>query len=328
MKKSKQSISKDKKEKQFVVCDLDSLQKEFYRTYNPGYWLYKIHLLKNSHDNYESINDALKTNLSEVEDDAYKRMLRTELHFLYFQMVETLFEIIFALSRPGFDNRDLWIALTFSSDRQTVFYSDSYKKIKEFSEGKLKDPDLSGKVITEIQGGKVEMPLLQWIFYFVYPLKMTENEKAKNLENIKNLLHVFAEDFTDRGEYNAYKHSLRFYNAPVSMSIMSPKSQAKLMLGKSNDAITYLEEYNKKDKTGKTQANCQIARTTKPFNFERDYRCCMTINELIKNIINTRKYSFLDELHGKDFQFTTFLDINVPQLEDKKTGIIKSSFTV
>jgi len=105
MKKSKQS-----KDKQFSVADLDSLQKEFYKTYDPDYWLYKITLLKNCHDNFDQIKDVLKKELADVVDDDYRRVLRTEMHFMYFQMVETLFEIMFTISKH--DNRNLWLALT------------------------------------------------------------------------------------------------------------------------------------------------------------------------------------------------------------------------
>lgn len=355
MKKSKQLNSNQKKFKRFVVGDLDSLQKEFYKTYNPGYWLYRIGLLKKSHDHFERIKDILKTNIGEIEDNDFKKMLRTELHFLYFQMIETLFEIIFALSRPGFDNRNLWIALTFSNDKQTFLYSDSYKKIKEFAEGKLNEPDLSAKAITEIQGKKVEMPLLQWFFYFAYPFQLSDDQWGKNIDNIEKLLREFAKDFTDRREYNAYKHSLRFYVSESSFSLRKKGSQDPIILGRANDAIKYLEEHKeneeksklrgqreetlglttdisckKKDKVDKLQEKKRIIRTTKSFDFERDYRCCLLIYELIKNIIITRKYSFLEELHDKEIQVHTFLDVQIPEvfLPDNKLTAFKISSTV
>jgi len=306
-KKSEQS-----KNKQFIVNDLDSLQKEFYKTYDPDYWLYKISFLKNCHDNFDSIKDTLNDDLSDVVDANYKRALRTEMHFLYFQMVETLFEIIFAVSKH--DNRNLWLALTFSN------WKDNYNEIVKLSETSYL---FTNKIKTTISGNEVEIPLLRWIFYFVYPSKMTEDEWKNNLDKIKRLLLLFAKDFSDRGEYNAYKHSLRFYNSSFAMSIGLTGSQQMHTIGVSNDSITYLEEQRKEQKgTGR------ILRTTKPFDFERDCNCCLVIYSMIKNIISTRKYSILTELHGKSFDFSTFSDIDINKVAIPKTGVTKSSFTV
>ncbi len=306
-KKSEQS-----KNKQFIVNDLDSLQKEFYKTYDPDYWLYKISLLKNCHDNFDSIKDTLNADLSDVVDDDYKRALRTEMHFLYFQMVETLFEIIFAVSKH--DNRNLWLALTFSNWRN------NYNEIVKLSETSYL---FTSKIKTTISGNEVEILLLRWIFYFVYPSKMTEDEWKNNLDKIKRLLLLFAKDFSDRGEYNAYKHSLRFYNSSFAMSIGLTGSQQMHTIGASNDSITYLEEQRKEQKgTGR------ILQTTKPFDFERDCNCCLVIYLMIKNIISTRKYSILTELHGKSFDFSTFSDIDINKVAIPKTGVTKSSFTV
>ncbi len=305
----------------FTVNNLDNLQKEFYRMYDPDYWLYRIMLLKNSHDDFDKLKSCLVKNTEEIVDKDFQRVIRTELHFLYFQMIETLFEIIFAVSKH--DNRDLWIALTFSNDRNTLFYSETYKKISDlnsFSEIFTK------KIKTEIEGKTTEIPALRWIFYFIYPTKLKEGEWVKNLENIKSLLLRFAQDFIDRGEYNAYKHSLRFYNAPFSMSIGLTGSKQTFPLGSSEDCITFLEEQKKKDNNGEIILTGKIMRTQKPFDFQRDYYLCILIYTMIKNIIYTRKYTLLEELHGQDFDLANFVNLN-----DYKTvflkGITKSSFT-
>lgn len=313
--------TKNKKLKTFTVNNLDNLQKEFYRSYDPDYWLYRISMLKNCHDNFDNVKKILTEGIEEVIDDDYKRVLRTELHFLYFQMVETLFEIIFALKH---DNRDLWIALTFSNDRDTCFYSDIYKKIAELN--KFSDI-FTEKIKIEIEGKKVEMPLLRWIFYFIYPTKLNDERWEKNLENIRKLLLIFARDFTDRGEYNAYKHSLRFYNAPFSMAIGMSGNNKMQSLGSSKDCIVFLEE-RKKNEKGKIIATSQISKTRKPFDFERDFELCILIYAMIKNIVCTRKYTLLEELHGKNFSLANFVDLDVFKIATLKTGVTKASFTV
>ena len=310
-KKSKQSNNK------FIVNDIDSLQKEFYKTYDPDYWLYKISLLKNCHANFDDIKNVLKKNLGDVIDDDYKRSLRTEMHFLYFQMIETLFEIIFAVSKH--DNRDLWLALTFSN------WQNNYNEIAELSNTSSLFTD---KIKTTVAGKDTEIALLRWIFYFVYPSKMDDEKWKNNLEKIRKLLLLFSKDFSDRGEYNAYKHSLRFYNSSFSMSIGLTGSQNMHTLGSSNDSITYLEEQKKKEQDGQYKKTGHILKITKPFDFERDYNCCILIYEMIKNIINTRKHSLLTELNGKEFQFSTFINVDIRKVAIPKTGITKSSFTV
>ena len=301
--------------KTFEVNDIESLQKEFYRMYDPDYWLYKIMLLKNSHDEFDNLKPLLIKNTEETVDKDFQRVIRTEMHFLYFQMVETLFEIIFAISES--DNRDLWIAITFSN------YRENYKKIAELN--------YNSKIFTEntigIGDDVVETSLLRWIFYFVYPSKLTDEKWKKNLENIKNLLLIFARDFTDRGEYNAYKHSLRFYNAPLSMAIGMTGSDQMHSLSSSENCITFLEEQKKKDENGGLIPTGRIMRTQKPFDFEKDYNFCILIYHMIKNIIYTRKYSLLDDLLGQEFTMANFFDLD-PFAASFSKILTKASFTV
>lgn len=311
-----------KRLKQFAINDLDKLQKEFYISYNPDYWKYKISLLKNSHDFFDNIKENLTDDLEEFDEEYYKRMIRTELHFLYFQMTETLFETIFAVTEH--DNRDLWLALTFSNDHKTVYYSDCYNKINKFSEGNLEKPDLWSKIKVKINNESVEISLLRWIFYFHYSSKMSDEEWKTNLDKIYSLLKRFAKDFSDRGEYNAYKHSLRFYNSPSHFAIVPEGSTNPAIARKSKDSIIYVEE---SDDNGKRELK-QILNTSKPFDFYRDYVCCLIVHRLLNNIINTRKYSFLEGLHGKKFNFTTFLDVKIPHDITPKTGYTKMSFTI
>lgn len=309
------------KSKKFVVSErIETVQKEFFSTYDEDYWLHKIFLLKNCHDLYDTLKEHLNRDLEDVDHDKYKKMLRTEVHFLYFQMIETLFEIIFAIA--SHDNRDLWIALSFSGDRQTNFYSDAYRKIKDFSEDRLIDPRFNSEISTIMQNKKVDMPLLRWVFYFHYPTTLSEEEWEMNIKNIHSLLKMFAKDFSDRGDYNAFKHSLRFYNTPFKMGLSLTGSDKTIVMGNSGDSITYLEE-----KKNKENDESHIYKTTKPFDFERDFRCCLIINDLILNIIKTRKYSFLNEFHGKSFSFNTFVDVDIKGLFPK-TGVNKSSWTI
>lgn len=305
---SQKKKSTQLKSKPLIVNDLVSLQKEFYKTYDPDYWLHKISLLKNCHDNFENAKEILTINMGGVDDEEYKRVLRTEMHFLYFQMVETLFEIIFAVAKH--DNKNLGLALTFSNYKQSDFYSNTYKQITELSD--VSDI-FTKKKKTEIKGEKQEISLLRWIFYFVYPSKITDDEWRNNLNKIRRLLLLFAKDFSDRGEYNAYKHSLRFYNSSFGLSIGKTSGEKMFSLMQSDDSITYLEE-----------KNGAVRKTTKTFDFEKDTKRCLIIYHMIKNIIYTRKYSILPDLSGEKFDFYTFFDIDIKKLHN----VGKSSFIV
>lgn len=308
--------------KTFAVNNLNHLQEEFYRMYNPDYWLYRIMLLKNSHDDFELLKLSLAKDTEEIIDDDFKRVLRTELHFLYFQMIETLFEIIFAILKH--DSRNLWVALTFSNDKSTPFYSETYKKIADLNSN---SEIFTKKIKIEIEGEGKEIPILKLIFYFIYPTKLNKDEWIKNLANIEKLLLIFSRDFADRGEYNAYKHSLRFYNTPFSMAIGLTGSNQMFSIGSSEDCITFLEKHKKKDKNGEVISTGQITKIRKPFNFQRDYNLCILIYTMIKNIIYTRKYTLLTELHGQNFDLANFINLDINKTTFS-TGVTKSSFTV
>lgn len=267
------------------INDLKKLEEEFYERYNPDYWLYKINFLKNAHDNYDNIQESLINGLEGViggiDEDDYKRMMRTELHFLYFQMIETLFELIFAVSK--FDRSLLWLALSFSDKRYTIFHSDCYNKIKSFSNSTLIEPDLDSFKEYEINGKTIKIPLLKWIFYGTYSLEMSDDEWKINLDNIHYLLKKFARDFTDREQYNAYKHSLRFHNTPFFFGI-APQGSSNFRGQKTDDSVIYLKTKQIKDDSN----SLTVRKCVKPFEFEKDYNLCMFIWRMISNIIKTR----------------------------------------
>lgn len=323
MRNIKDNQQKKKSLKQFSVNNLEALQNEFYREYNVDYWLYKITLLKDSHDNYENVKQYLTKNLKDPSDEDFKRTMRTEMHFLYFQMIETLFEIIFAVA--SHDNRDLWLALTFSNERNTAFYSDTYNHIRELSENTVNFLKFFKRnVVTKLGKNKESMPLTQWLFYFIAELDVSEDEIKKSVANIEIFLRRFANDFSDRGEYNAFKHSLRFYNTNFGLAIRT-SNKSSFSLGQSEDAIIYLEEY-KEDKEKKVEGIIKVAQTTKPFDFARDYECCLIIYNLIANIIKSRKHYIVKDRNPLKlyiFSDPKFLDVIIP-----KTGTTRVSHTV
>jgi hypothetical protein len=259
------------------------------------------------------LKDTLLKGTEDFIDKDFKRVIRTEMHFLYFQMIETLFEIIFAIYEK--DNRDLWLSLSFSK------YVENYERISELN-------DYSDLFTQKRKDGQEkEISILQWIFYFDFNPGLNDDDWNKTLKNIQKLLLVFAKDFTDRGEYNAYKHSLRFYNSSFSMAIGITGSNNTQSLGSSEDCITFLEKHKKKDENNKLIPTGKIMKTNKPFDFERDYSLCITIYSMIKSIVHTRKYRLLPAKEGEKIYFRDFRNIDDIKIYPS-LGVTKSSFTV
>ncbi|MFC1855990.1 hypothetical protein ACFL2A_05565 [Thermodesulfobacteriota bacterium] len=293
-----------KKRELLIVNDQNQLGKEFYRSYDTEYWINKIMFLKKSHDNFDSIKSHLSSDSTIDEEKNFKRMLRTELHFFYFQMVEALFELIFAVATHA--QLDLWLTLSFPNYR---LHKNIYKTIKKFSKKEKIEPNLEEEKFHEKLGCNIS--LKRWVFYYHYPLDFTKEECEINMQNIDKLLRIFAKDFSDRAEYNAYKHSLRFYSSPFTLRMGLKGDKAMSVLSHSDDAITYLQERVEKDNNGKKLKAKRVEKRVKSFDFERDYRCCLVIYHLIKNIIDTRKYSHLEELLEKKFNIYYLVDFDI-----------------
>ena len=85
--------------------------KEFYLNYQIDYWSYKIAMLKNVFDNFHEVKNTIYKGLTDTNDEDFLLMIKTDLHFLYFQVIEALFELIFALEKG--DERYIWFHMSF-----------------------------------------------------------------------------------------------------------------------------------------------------------------------------------------------------------------------
>ncbi|MBA7549602.1 hypothetical protein ES705_42092 [subsurface metagenome] len=201
-----------------------------------------------------------------------QRKLKAEIHFTYFQIIEALFELIFALENRK--DKLLWFYISFSP------YKKNFRRIGKVASGitdfLFKDVDLPfGKVI----------PLIQYIFYFGAFFPISDTDMKNNLEMIKRILILFAKDFSDRNEYNAYKHSLRFYHSPIWLEfgeILNGDKTKPILNMNAEDSFTFLC----KNQDG------NIDLRTKAFDPNRDYKMIALCHNLIQNVINLRKRSF------------------------------------
>jgi len=273
----------------------------FYKTYQVEYWQNKLLLLKKSITDYSSTNLPSQDKKSQINDENFVRMLKAEIHFTYFQIIETLFEMMFGLEKK--DDPNLWYYLTFSDWRK------NYDRVDKIAEGEISWLNSETETIN-----KIKMPLVQYIFYFLYDTGLNESEKKDNLDVINSAVILFAKDFSDRDDYNAYKHSLRFFQSPVSIYVAPEGSQKYEVIGRTPDAFIYL----KKDQ------NNLISEVTKSFDAERDFNISMLCNNLIYNIIVARRRYFFktDEL------LYNYNKVNLQSLNFTGSSLVKISFSI
>jgi len=246
---------------------------DFYKHYPVDHWIYKTAMLKRIIENFDSVKDIILKNVTDVIDKDCINMLKAEIHFTLFQMIETLFELIFALEKR--DDKNLWLYLSLSKSNSRF----TYKRIERIGKGEIDFLD----VLVKLPFGK-EIPLIHYIFYFSIeqiPIK----EKTENFEKIKQLLVILAKGFTDRLEYNAYKHSLRFFQLPLEIELgeINDDNMNPILKIGSDNTFTFL--HNKKE---------VIKMVSKSFDYEIDYLKINACHGLISNIINARKRYFFN----------------------------------
>lgn len=247
---------------------------EFYKYYQIDHWIYKAAMLKRIIENFDSVKDIILKNVIDVIDKDCINMLKAEIHFTLFQMIETLFELIFALEKR--DDKNLWLNLSFTQSTSR----NSYKRIEKISKGEIDFLDIPVK----IPSGK-EIPLIYYIFYFgiePFPIKRIN----ENFEKIKQSLIILAKFFSDRFEYNAYKHSLRFFQLPLAIELLGETNGNEIipiLKASSDNTLTFL--HNERG---------EIKMVSKSFDYEIDYEKIIICHNLISNIIKPRKRSFFN----------------------------------
>ncbi len=274
---------------------------EFYRKYPIDHWIYKVIILKNVIDNYDSVKELLLKDLKDVVDEDCINVLKAEIHFTYFQMVEALFELIFALEKKK--DKLLWLFLTISPFRM------NFRRITKIAKG---NTDFLDKRM-ELPSGK-KISLIQYIFYFGADFPISGTEMKSNLENIKEFLILIAKDFSDRRVYNSYKHSLRFYQSPAGIELGEILDEDKInpiLKVAAEDTFSFLF----KNKEGNVELRI------KAFDYERDINMINFSHNLIQNIINLRKrYFFTRKEKAKAWMFNK---IDLEKLNESKYNLIE-----
>lgn len=279
---------------------------DFYENYDTNLWIRKVTVLYNSVKKFDKLKNELLDGFTESNDEECINSLKLEIHFTYYQIVEALFNIIFAFRRPKIENDLLWHYLVAQSKPDAV--KKILKGIKEISEGNTEILD-----VTILAGENLEVPYLQYLFFFGLELGLEPEDIEKNLDNIKSFLVQCAMDFTDRSDYNAYKHGMRFLSQGESdMEIIDHESQKSLASFKMCGAVVILKYEN----------DCMV-QEIKAFDYERDYAMIKVCSQLIHNAIYSRKRYFRKEatvppmyyFHNLDVRVCSKIETEIPKIK-------------
>ena len=121
------------------------------------------------------------------------------------------------------------------------------------------------------------------------------NDFPKSIEAIKLALRILATEFSDRKEYNSYKHGLRILPALQKLAVCDPDTMQEQFSWNLDSSMTFYS-YDKKTK--------ETTYTTKTFDSERDLRMTSICSFLLWNMIKFRDVAFNKDKKDKDYKFT------------------------
>jgi hypothetical protein len=254
--------------------------KLFYANYAYDYYLYKLGTLRAIlADTAKFDKDFLSTIVEGTDQTGYTRFIKSEVRMTCFHAIETLFELILALEPKDGILRDEKILHSLVTADPAI----NYRRIREISKD-INTLNFLNNIC--IQDGQI--PLWMHIFYFQLNLDLPDDAKDKFLESekaIKHFIKHIADIFSDREEYNAYKHGLRIMHTLdfVSIGVENDPSQ---MVDDLSDSMTLLTFEKGPKKTDKPTAEIIDVIS---FDTNVDMEIIQICYYMINNIINRRK---------------------------------------
>lgn len=229
---------------------LRTLNERFFQSYDTEYWITRgrlIHLLITRPD----IRRMLFEEIAPIDsDEVIVTRLKADLHFLCHHCVESLFALLFARI---YDQKCPWIWLT------------SYM----FTDFK----NLLGQVASKgIPKGYLENLL--------YGRPAGDEQVQPSVQVIGEYLKQLADEFSDRADYNSFKHGLRITRLGKGSIKFGTVSLGEELV------TTYLE-LKRTASTGRPEKIVNMA--TKAIDFERSFRLVEFNTHLIRNLIRVPK---------------------------------------
>ena len=232
--------------------------------------------------------------------------LKLEIRGVFFQAIETLFELIFALETMQDEN--IWQVLVDSNGDK------NYKRIKDLSEGSGSNITFLDKQLRLPSIDKeipFELTFLQYVFYFVHVPDISEDDFHKTLDFIRDFLVIAAKEFSDRGDYNAYKHGLRLFPTIVGIEVSNLLTSVNLDFGDTYTTKKKNEPYNYYIKT---------------FDIDRDLRMIVICSELITNIINARERYYFPNTNN--VRFFSYGGYNIQEMTSPNLKATNIKFSI
>jgi hypothetical protein len=278
---------------------------QFFSGYLIDHFLYKQCALYNIIDNLDKLKPDILKGLEDIDDTEFVKTLRLEIRATYFQAIETLFELIFSLEprTSVIDNRHIWYYLSTSEWRE------NYKRIESIAEG---DTAFLDRIV--YAGEELKIPFIQYLFYFGVSNPDMLDSINKSFDPIKKFLVSFAQEFSDRAEYNAFKHALRILPAMQKFEVGIHGSEKPTITLDMSNSFTYIAEEGE-----------SISFRTKPIDTIRDMKMGSVCSCLISNIIRSRRVHFVKNYEGR---INIFSDEAFPLANERNVNWSNFKFTV
>ena len=276
---------------------------DFYKFYSVNHYIYKIDTLKTIIDNYERLKEDAFADIRYVREKDYILTLRADIRATYFQAIETLFEMIFALEPENghFVDADIWLRLSTSD------FKKNYRKINKIAKGETDFLDAKVAARKYSDGTQRKITLLEYVFFYFDTNKEMETIIKESSPAIKQALVLFAEEFSNREEYNAMKHGMRIFHSIEEFGFKLHSDENLSLKLDMSKSMTYIK-----------QEKGAISLHTVPLDTERDVKMTYICSSLIRSIVITRRAKFFEGKIAEEI-------ISVPTVEGVKEASKRSS---
>lgn len=256
--------------------------KLFYQTFLTEYHKFKIiPLIKILSDLPKYEKEFFGKEFDKEDRDAYKMILKSDLRQAYFHSIETFFEILFSLDptdKETFEDEYILFNITNSNQRKT------FERIQRISTDESELSFLDKETTFQ----NINITVGHYLFYFgIFP-----NEKLKSeifdeikssLDAIKYGIRIIAKDFSDREEYNSYKHGLRIIPALKQFMIAQADTMEIKMSWDLSESMSFYFRTKNPD---------ELKMITKLFDTDRDFQMTFFCSNLIFNMVYYRRVAF------------------------------------
>ena len=294
--------------------------KTFYSYYLKEFHLVKAIYLKTLLSSEKELNEKIKKLERGVSlTDNTKFIIQADLRQNYFHSIETFFELFFALLPENNivpDNKSIIKRLSTSNWRK------NYDRIEAISNDEMK-LDFLDNHISYLNN---EVSIGHYLFYLgVFSREKFPNEVFDSInlsiEAIKKGIKIIANDFSQRDEYNAYKHAIRIFPSFKSLHVLNAETMEETINWDISNSASY-QLYD--DKNRKTTLK------TKLFDSERDYQMTYFCSNMIYSMIFYRDLVFCDrkrEENEKTFAMRFFSSDAIIKCSEHNVEIQNLSFS-